>query len=162
VLKDNKATQGNAMTIQSLYKSDFYAWALQNAVLFKAKRFDELDFDNLAEEIEDMGKSEGRELNNRLKELLLHLLKWHYQPERQSRSWKISINKQRIAIDEILEENPSLKHEIEARLHQGYKYARREAAVETSLPITIYPEQCPYFPQQALDAEYLPHKTSDS
>lgn len=149
------------MTAQNLYKSDFYAWALQNAALFKAKRFDELDFEHLAEEIENMGKSEGRELNNRLKELLMHLLKWQYQSDRQSRSWLNSINKQRIGIDEVLDENPSLKYELEERFHQSYKYARRYAAAETSLPITSFPELCPYSLLEALDDEFLPDKASE-
>ncbi|MEI6707585.1 MAG: DUF29 domain-containing protein [Methylococcales bacterium] len=141
---------------RSLYDSDFYAWALHNAALLKAKRFDELDFDHLVEEIESMGKSEGRELNNRLKELLMHLLKWQYQSERQSRSWLNSINKQRIGIDEVLDENPSLKYELEDRFQQSYKYARRYVATETRLPLSTFPEQCPYSLQEALDADFLP------
>ena len=144
------------MDSQSLYKTDFYAWALHNAALFKAKRFDELDFENLAEEIESMGKSEGRELDSRLEQLLLHLLKWHYQPERKGRSWKVSINKQRIEIDKVLDENPSLKYELEERFQKSYKYARRYAATETQKSIKIFPEQCPYSLQEALDADFLP------
>jgi hypothetical protein len=147
--------------IQSLYESDFYAWALQNAALFKAKRFDELDFEHLAEEIESMGKSEGRELNSRLEQLLLHLLKWQYQPQRQCRSWQTSINKQRIGIDQVLDENPSLKYELEERYQQSYKYARRHAATETRLSIHKFPEHCPYPLQEALDAEFLPNNLSD-
>ncbi len=143
-------------TLQSLYKHDFYAWALHNAALFKAKRFEELDFDNLAEEIESMGKSEGRELNNRLKELLLHLLKWQYQPERKGRSWLNSINKQRIGIDEVLDENPSLKYELEQRFQQSYQYARRHAASETSIALKMFPEQCPYSLEEALNSDFLP------
>jgi hypothetical protein len=141
---------------QSLYERDFYAWALQNAALFKAKRFDELDFENLLEEIESMGKSEGRELNSRLEELLMHLLKWDYQPERQTRSWKTSINKQRIGVDKVLDENPSLKHELEERFQKSYNYARRLAATETRLPLSNFPEQCPYSLQDALNPEFLP------
>jgi hypothetical protein len=144
-------------TLQSLYKHDFYAWAMQNAALFKAKRFDELDFDNLVEEIESMGKSEGRELNSRLTELLLHLLKWQYQSERRSRSWTVSINKQRIGIDQVLDENPSLKYELEQRFQQSYQYARRHAALETQQSIKIFPEQCPYSLQEALNPEFLPN-----
>lgn len=154
----NNLMKGNAMTTsQSLYDRDFYAWALQNAALFKAKRFDELDFENLVEEIESMGKSEGRELDSRLKELLMHLLKWHYQPERRGRSWKVSINRQRIEIDKVLDNSPSLKHELESRFQESYKYARRLAAAETSLPLKVFPEQCPYSLQDALDAEFLPN-----
>jgi hypothetical protein len=141
---------------RSLYDSDFYAWALHNAALLKAKRFDELDFDHLVEEIESMGKSEGRELDSRLTELLLHLLKWHYQTHRRSRSWTVSINKQRIGVDKVLDENPSLKHELEERFQQSYKYARRYAATETSVPLATFPEQCPYSLQEALDADFLP------
>ncbi|MEI7840278.1 MAG: DUF29 domain-containing protein [Methylococcaceae bacterium] len=144
------------MKAQTLYEKDFYAWALQNAALLKAKRFDELDFEHLVEELESMGKSEGRELNNRLKELLMHLLKWHYQPARQSRSWLNSINKQRIGIDEVLDENPSLKYELEERFQNSYKYARRYASTETQLPLNAFPEECPYRLQDALNGDFFP------
>lgn len=147
--------------IQSLYDSDFYAWALQNAALFKAKRFDELDFEHLAEEIESMGKSEGCELNSRLEQLLLHLLKWQYQSERRSRSWTVSINKQRIEIDKVLRHNPSLKYELDSRFQESYQYARRHAATETRLSIHKFPENCPYSWQEALDAEFLPNNSAN-
>lgn len=152
------------MTTQSLYHRDFYAWALASAELVKAGRFDELDTDYLAEELESMGKREGRELNSRLKELVMHLLKWQYQPERRSRSWLTSINKQRISIDELLDENPSLRHELEDRLSHGYTYTRRYAALETGLPLAHFPELCPYSLQDVLAEGFLPGGTplSDS
>jgi hypothetical protein len=144
------------MATRTLYEEDFYAWAMQNAALLKARRFDDLDFEHVAEELESMGKSEGRELNNRLKDLLLHLLKWEYQPGRQSRSWLNSINKQRIGIDEVLDESPSLTYELEQRLHSSYQYARRYAAAETRLPLQAFPEQCPYCLQDVLNTDFLP------
>ena len=144
------------MTTQSLYYRDFYAWALASAELVKAGRFDELDADYLAEELESMGKREGRELNSRLKELVMHLLKWHYQPEKRSRSWLTSINKQRISIDELLDENPSLRYELEHRLSHGYTYTRRYAALETGLPLAHFPELCPYSLQEVLADGFLP------
>jgi hypothetical protein len=147
------------MSLHTLYNQDFYAWALQNANLLKAKRFDELDFEHLIEEIESMGKSEARELDSRLEELLLHLLKWQYQ--RQGRSWLNSINKQRIGIEKVLDENPSLKHELEPRFQRSYHYARRYAASETQLPLTTFPEQCGYSLQEVLNSDFLPISESN-
>ena len=140
------------MTTQSLYHRDFYAWALASAELVKAGRFDELDTDYLAEELESMGKRGGRELNSRLKELVMHLLKWQYQSEKRSRSRLTSINKQRIGIDELLDENSSLRYELEDRL----SHTRRYAALETGLPLAHFPELCPYSLQDVLADGFLP------
>ena len=87
------------------YQTDFYNWTQQQAALLKARKFDELDFDNLIEEIESMGASERKELDSRLIELLLHLLKWQYQPKRKGSSWEVSIAKQRDGIEKVLLKN---------------------------------------------------------
>src|SRR5579872_5517180 len=102
-----------AKNIQQEYEKDFYAWAVHNARLLRAGKLSEIDVENIAEEIESMGKSEKRELISRLAILLSHLLKWKCQPERRSRSWKLTIKEQRFELIDLLAESPSLKHEIE-------------------------------------------------
>ena len=145
-----------AQTLTSLYDTDYYAWALQNAELMKQGRFDELDTEHLIEEIESMGASEKRALESRLIELMLHLLKWQYQSERRGSSWEISISKQRIAIERILRNNPSLKHQLHERVLDCYHDARRYAFAETKLPLATFPAECPYTLEQLADTEYMP------
>jgi hypothetical protein len=138
------------------YQSDFYSWTQQQAAFLKARQFKELDFENLIEEIESMGASERKELDSRLIELLLHLLKWQYQPERKGSSWEVSIAKQRDGIDKVLHDNPSLKHQLDKRVADCYVYARRYVAIETQLPKVRFPEECPYSLAQLFDANFLP------
>ena len=142
--------------LATLYDTDFYAWALEMAQLIKDKQFDKVDVEHLAEEVESMGVSERNALESRLIELMQHLLKWQFQPERKGRSWKLSIDKQRIGIDKVLKQNPSLKYQYQQRVDECYVYAKRYAAAETKLPISIFPETCPYSVEQLFDFEFLP------
>ena len=91
------------------YSTDFYAWAQEQAALLRAGRLNEADIANIAEEIESMGRGEKRELVNRLTVLLLHLLKWRFQPGFRSASWSSSIREQRIRLSSHMRDNPSLK-----------------------------------------------------
>jgi len=138
------------------YQTDFYSWTQQQAALLKARQFNELDFDNLIEEIESMGASERKELDSRLIELLLHLLKWQYQPKRKGSSWEVSIAKQRDGIEKVLCDNPSLKYQLDKRVADCYVYARRYAAIETQLPKARFPEECPYSLAQLFDVDFMP------
>jgi len=142
--------------LTALYESDFYSWALQNAELIKLGRFEELDTEHLVEEIENMGASEKRALESRLIELMQHLLKWQHQAERRGASWQVSIQKQRVGIEAILEDNPSLKHQLEGRIAKCYRHAKRYAAIETGLPLTVFPENCPYSLEELADFEFMP------
>lgn len=95
------------------YGNDFYSWTQQQAALLKSGQFSELDLANLIEEIESLGRSEKRELESRLTVLLLHLLKWQYQPVRRSRSWELSIDEQRVKFLRVLKDNPGLKSQLD-------------------------------------------------
>jgi hypothetical protein len=97
------------MVTSQLYETDFYAWTLEQAKLLKQGQLNQLDIVNLIEEIESLGKREKQELRNRLGILIGHLLKWRYQSDKRSNSWKATIREQRRRIKEHLEENPSLK-----------------------------------------------------
>ena len=94
------------------YHQDFYGWAQEQAKLLREHRLNELDLENLLEEVESMGKSEKRELESRLEVLLTHLLKWHYQPNFQGKSWELTIRGQRAKSIRHLKENPSLKGQL--------------------------------------------------
>lgn len=138
----------------NLYSTDFFAWTQQQAALLKAGKWSELDLEHLAEEVEDMGKSEKRTLESRLEVLLLHLLKWQYQPAFRGRSWRLTIKEQRIRLAEHLQENPSLKGTLEQCLNKAYRLAIIGAERETGLE--GFPEACPYPVEKVMDAEFLP------
>jgi len=142
--------------IASLYESDFYGWTLQQAEALRSRNMSELDFENLLEEMEAMGRSEKRGLKNRLVILLMHLLKWQYQPERQGNSWELTIRNQREEVLELLEENPSLKPRIDSVLESAWKKALRETEKETKIVRSTFPAQCPWSFDQVMDDEFWP------
>ncbi|RIK38687.1 MAG: DUF29 domain-containing protein [Chloroflexi bacterium] len=140
----------------SVYERDFYAWTLEQANLLRDHQFAKLDIDNLIEELESMGRSERRQLASRLEVLLVHLLKWQYQPELRGRSWELTILEQRRRIRRLLRDNPSLQSELPALLTDAYDDARFGALRETGLSLPTFPEALPYLPAQLLDDAWLP------
>jgi len=128
--------------MSELYDSDFFAWANAQAALLRAGDLSAADIGNIAEEIESMGRSEKRELVNRLTGLLLHLLKWKYQPERRSRSWLLSVAIARREITRHMADNPSLKAKLSDAMSEAYEVAVLQAAVETDLPEANFPAVC--------------------
>ena len=143
------------------YQEDFVLWTQHQAALIRAGRFDLVDWENVAEEIEAMGSRERRELSTRLKVLMMHLLKWQFQPQRRSRSWRATINDQRDEIEQLLHDNPSLRREVEAMIRKRYRIARANAAGETGLALRAFPSRCPYPAEQVLDSAYFPEATED-
>jgi len=143
------------MTI-SIYEQDFYAWTQQQADLMRARRYQDLDMDHLIEEIESMGASERRQLINRLKVLMAHLLKWQYQPHLQSRSWSATIKEQRLSLQDLLEDNPSLRTILDQLITKAYRLARLLAVKETNLEESTFPAQCPYPWEQIADETFYP------
>lgn len=139
-----------------LYETDYYSWTQQQAALLRDGKLDELDVINLLEEVEDMGKSQRNQLENRLKQLLLHLLKWRYQPLMKTHSWKYSIIEQRFKVARVIKENPGLKPQIPDLLWAAYVLARLGAAKQTSMDITIFPEECPWTFEQVVDDGFFP------
>jgi len=138
------------------YNSDFYGWTQEQAALLKAGRLSEIDIENLIEEVETMGRSEKRELNSRLTVLLLHLLKWQFQPIRRGNSWRITIEQQRLEFKDVLDDNPSLKPLLDAILLQAYTKAKVAASKETAIDKSVFPELCPWSFSQLLDEGYYP------
>lgn len=139
-----------------LYEKDFYLWLETTAKLLKEKRFLELDLENLIEEIETMGRSEKYSLKSNLRIILMHLLKYKYQPEKRTRSWLLTIFEHRKRIIDRLEESPSLKHFYQEIFDKCYENARKEASLETGLNIKIFPTKSPFTFEETLDSEYLP------
>ena len=126
------------------YESDFYSWSLDQARLVREGRWDEVDRDNVAEEIESLGREQFNKLESALRVLLLHILKWDYEPQKRSRSWVLSIKEQRLALKAILADDPGLKPRIHEALTRAYGRACVRAAKETGLDETVFPETCSY------------------
>jgi hypothetical protein len=116
-----------------LYDTDFYAWTLEQAHLLQSGHLHGLDIENLVEEIESLGRQERRELENRLGVLIGHLLKWVYQPEKRSKSWKVTIWVQRQQIQRHINRNPSLKSYLLEAVSVGYELGLELFFRETQL-----------------------------
>lgn len=140
----------------SLFTRDYAAWALQQAADLRAGAWGNLDRDNLAEEVESLGRSERNEIESRLVVLLAHLLKWKFQPEKRSGSWEGTILEQRTRISRRLAESPSLKNFPSEILAEEYEIARLNAAGETGLDRAAFPSTCPFTLAQILDKSFLP------
>lgn len=147
------------MSRSALYDSDFHAWAHEQAALLRAGKVSAADIEHIAEEIESMGKTEQRELESRLAVLLLHLLKWQYQPQRLCTSWEATIRVQRRDLDRHIKRNPSLKLHIPEAISYAYENAVIQAAAETGLPETDFPAACPWSFAQIMDAGFWPAAT---
>ena len=119
--------------LSSLYDQDYATWTENQAKLLRERKFDAIDIDNIAEEIESLGKRDRRELSSRLIVLLMHLLKWQFQPGKRSNSWKGTINEQRYKISRILDDSPSLHPYLLRELPDCYSIARDKASGETGL-----------------------------
>jgi hypothetical protein len=147
------------MSHSTLYHQDFYAWANEQAALLRSGRLSEADIEHVAEEIESMGKTEKRELVSRLTVLLLHLLKWRFQPARRGASWETSIANARDDITDHLADNPSLSAQRDAVLTAAYRRASREAGSETGLGKAAFPPVCPWSFEQMMADDFWPDNT---
>ncbi|OCR00217.1 hypothetical protein BCD67_21330 [Oscillatoriales cyanobacterium USR001] len=139
----------------NLYEQDFYLWIQATAQHLKEGNFNQIDIPNLVEEIESMGRSEKRELKNRLIVLLMHLIKWEYQPEKRSQSWRSTIAEQRICIEGLLEDSPSLQPLISEVFDDCYQKARQKAAEETGIKLNFFPQESPFTIEEAMKPSFL-------
>jgi hypothetical protein len=126
------------------YDRDFYTWSLEQARLVREGRWNAVDRDNVAEEIESLGREQFNKLESALPVLMLQMLKWDHQPQLRSRSWVLSIKAQRAELGNIIADNPGLKPRIGEAISRGYYRASIEAARETGLEENEFPTTCPY------------------
>ncbi len=139
-----------------LYAQDVYAWAQATAALIRAGKWHDVDAESVAEEVESVGASAYRAVSSAIYQMLVHLLKWRYQPRRQSRSWQSSFVEHRNRVPRGLRRAPSLAREIPAMILEEYPAACRKASVQTGLPLRTFPTACPWTPEQVLDTEFWP------
>lgn len=143
----------------SAHDTDYYAWTHETAAKLRQGKFNEVDMNLIAEELEEMGRSERHELENRLSVLLTHLLKWQYQPKRRGNSWRLTIKGQRFRVKRVLKQNPSLKAKLDETLWEAYTYAVIQAASETHLAENTFPptlNKTGWSLEQILDEEFYP------
>jgi hypothetical protein len=138
------------------YEDDLFAWTQEQAALLRAHAVESLDWENLAEEIESMGRRDRRELKSRLRAILLHLLKWQAQPDLRGASWRKTLLTQRLEIPDLLQQSSSLRREVPDLLRDAYADAVKEAVDETGLRSGVFPDTCPYAPEDVLDEDHLP------
>jgi len=146
-----------------LYNRDFVAWSDEQALLLEQERFSELDLIHLIEEVRDLGRRERDAIESQLERLLLHILKWQYQPKLKSCSWEISIKDARRQIKKLCRKYPVLIKHIhkEDVFDECYLDAREAATDETGLPKKTFPLECSYSLDQVLNSSFFPEAIAD-
>ena len=142
--------------MSATYDTDFYAWANEQAALLRSGKLAEADIQHIAEEIESMGRTEKRELVNRLAVLLAHLLKWRFQPNLRGRSWRLTIREQRDEVADHMADNPSLTSKLDEAMTTAYRKAVITAAKETAFDEDDFPAVCPWSFELAMKADFWP------
>lgn len=138
------------------YEEDFALWSAEQAALLRAGKLERVDLENVAEEIESLGRSDRYEIDSRMEILIQHLLKWQFQPEKRTNSWKASIREQRMRVARILEASPSLKPYPARSVAGSFTIGLDKAIHETQLPESAFPDTCPYTAKQILDDSFWP------
>lgn len=141
-----------------LYETDFYAWTQQQAQLLRGRRWRDLDLENLAEEVEAVGRSDKREIRNRLAVIIAHLLKWKYQAGVRSPSWRRTLREQRRQLATVLADSPSLRSYPGKVFADQYETARLDASDQTGIAVELFPEGCPFTLKEVLDIDFLPEE----
>jgi predicted DNA-binding ribbon-helix-helix protein len=153
-MADPVAKERPAQKKRARYEDDYYTWVNEQVALLRERRFDELDIENVAEELESLSKREFAALQSALRVLVMHMLKWDQQPEHRTPSWVYSIREQRRRYHDILKDNPGLKPRRDEALKRAYPDARDWAANETHLPPDEFPKKCPYEWDDLLDRPF--------
>lgn len=148
------------MPTSRLYDDDFYAWANEQAALLREGKLAQADIEHIAQEIESLGKTEKRELASRLKILILHLLKWRFQPLKRTASRNVSITVQRHELIDHLDDNPSLKPLIGGMAAKAYGDAVLRAMLETGLPNSAFSASCPWTFEEIIAEDFWPEEPS--
>ncbi len=153
------AVLSRIFTNTELYEQDYFLWLEQVVELLRSQNFAALDIDKLIEEVEDMGGSQKQAIESNLEVLLMHLLKYKYQPEKRSNSWRYTILEHRRRLHRAFKHSPSLKRYFLQELPDCYLGARKLASAETGILIKIFPVESPFTSEQILDEDFLPESS---
>jgi hypothetical protein len=140
--------------MSDLYETDVALWAERQAAALRRRAGNEIDWENVAEEIESLSRTDKREIRSRLAIICADLLKWRFQPDARSNSWRSSIDQSRDEIADIIKESPSLAAYPPLQLGDAYGRGRRAAARETG--IADLPTLCPWTATEVLDPDFWP------
>lgn len=149
------------VNLQNLYDRDYLKWIETTVEKLRLRDYSNIDWENMIEQIEDMGRTERRSLESNLVVLLMHLLKWEFQPDRRSGSWKGTIAEHRRRLRKSLQDSPSLKPYLEEVFSECYSDAIEQASAETGLSLETFPQWCVYTSAEVLDSNFLPDFLSD-
>jgi len=141
---------------QALYETDYLQWIEATVQRIQSQDYGAVDWENLVEEIEDMGRRERQSLESNFIVLAIHLLKWQFQPQQRSGSWKSSVIEHRRRVNKALKDSPSLNSYLIGLAAECYKEAVEQATAETGLPLEEFPLDCPYELADMLKAGFLP------
>jgi len=141
---------------ETLYDTDFHVWCNEQARLVRERRFAELDVENVAEELESMGRSDKRQIESRIEVLLAHLLKWKFQPGARKPGWAATISEQRSRVARITADSPSLRSYPAVIAFELYRSARLAAELDTGIDYASFPEACPFTVAEIFDPNFLP------
>jgi hypothetical protein len=139
-----------------LYDADFFRWTEEQGRVLRELRPSKIDWENVAEEIETLGRSDKRAIESNLNVILLHLLKWRSQVDQRKSGWRSSIAEHRVRVRKLIDESPSLRSHPAEVLEDEYRLARMKAADETGQSEGHFPRSCPFTIEQVLDPEFLP------
>lgn len=145
-----------AVDLKKLYEKDEHLWLIENAKLLREGHVDLVDFEHIAETLEEMGKRDLREIFSRMRVLNSHLLIWIYQKDHRGNTWNYTITELRIQIKEEFEDSKTLENHARENFNKAYSKARDLASRETGLPLVTFPEEPPFSFEEALDEEFLP------
>ena len=145
----------------SLYDGDFHRWTAEQAHELRQRRAAGIDWENVAEEIESLGRSDKRSIESNLSVILVHLLKWQQQSGKRNASWEVSLAEHRTRLRKLTGESPSLRDYPAKMLDEEYALARLKAAAETGIPKEDFPEACPFTIAEVLDLNFLPDAAKD-
>ena len=151
-----KTQRPSVSATANFYEQDYYLWLQHTLKLLREHQFSELDIPHLIEEIEDMGRSEKRAVESNLVVILMHLLKYQYQPQKRSNRWKASIREHRRRLRKLFKDSPSLKPYFHEVLYECYQDAREQASDETGLSLETFPIESPFTPEETMNRDYLP------
>ncbi len=139
-----------------LYDRDYCIWLQRTIESLRLGKFGEIDIQNLVEELEDMGRSQKDAVESNLQIVLMHLLKYRYQPRKRSNSWRYTILEHRDRLERAFQHSPSLENYFDEVFADCYRKARRKASAETGLSISTFPDECPFSKEEVLNSDFLP------
>lgn len=161
---DVLGNQAERVEIKDRYEIDYANWLSAQVEALRERHSGAIDFSNIAEELEDLGRRERRAVRSQLRRLLIHLLKWRYQPQERSGSWSSSIRDARDSLADLFLDSPSLGRddELVEVVNAQYPKARKTALAETGLHASAIPHECPFSLGQLLDDEFFPDESADN